>query len=250
MIAAGFTDVGLSRKHNQDAIFVSTEQVGPLPNLFIVADGMGGHNAGDVASCRAIEIVCDYVRNFRAAYLVQPDDYLDLLINAAQRANDAIYFEGIESLEKKGMGTTLTLCVIHEEKIIVVHIGDSRAYKVTRDKIEQITTDHTYVEELLQARRISKEQAKTHPRRHVVTKVLGIKGPCGADGLVVPGIDARAVLLCSDGLSNMLDNETILSIVNSLAPPNERALTLISEANSKGGHDNISAIIIDIKEVS
>ena len=250
MIAAGFTDVGLSRKHNQDAIFVSTEHVGPLPNLFIVADGMGGHNAGDVASSRAIEVICDYVRNFRAAHLVRPDDYLDLLINAAQRANDAIYMEGIESLEKKGMGTTLTLCVIHEGKVIVVHIGDSRAYRITRADIEQITTDHTYVEELIQAKRISKEQAKTHPRRHVVTKVLGTKGPCGADGIVVSGMDAVSVLLCSDGLSNMLDNETILSIVNSSGTPSSRALTLIGEANLKGGHDNISAIIIDIKEVS
>ena len=250
MIAAGFTDVGLSRKHNQDAIFVSAEEVGPLPNLFIVADGMGGHNAGDVASNRAIETVVDYVRNFRAATLVQPDDYLDLLINAAQRANDAIFSEGIESAEKKGMGTTLTLCVIHEDKIIVVHVGDSRAYRVAYGKIEQITTDHTFVEELLQAKRISKEQAKIHPRRHVVTKVLGMKGPCGAEGLVLSSADTRAVLLCSDGLSNMLDNETILGIVNSSGSPSARALTLIGEANLKGGHDNISAIIIDIKEVS
>ena len=250
MIAAGFTDVGLSRKHNQDAIFVSAEEVGPLPNLFIVADGMGGHNAGDVASSRAVEIVVDYVRNFRAATLVQPDDYLDLLINAAQRANDAIFSEGIESIDKKGMGTTLTLCVIHGKKIIVVHIGDSRAYRVTNEKIEQITTDHTYVEELIQARRISKEQAKTHPRRHVVTKVLGTKGPCGADGLVVSENDTKAVLLCSDGLSNMLDNDTILNIINSSGTPSARALTLIGQANLNGGHDNISAIIIDFKEVS
>ena len=250
MIAAGFTDVGLSRKHNQDAIFVSLEQVGPLPNLFIVADGMGGHNAGDIASSRAIETLVDYVRNFRAATLVEPDDYLDLLINAAQRANDAIFYEGNESIEKKGMGTTLTLCVVHGQKIIVVHIGDSRAYRVTSEKIVQITTDHTYVEELIQARRISKEQAKTHPRRHVVTKVLGMKGPCGADGLVIPTADTKAVLLCSDGLSNMLDNETILRIVNSSGTPSARALTLIGEANLKGGHDNISAIIIDFKEVS
>ena len=250
MIAAGFTDVGLSRKHNQDAIFVSTEEVGPLPNLFIVADGMGGHNAGDVASSRAIETVVDYIRNFKLSSIIQPDDYLDLLINAAQRANDAIFSEGVDSIEKKGMGTTLTLCVIHDVKIFIVHIGDSRAYRVTRDKIEQVTTDHTYVEELIQARRISKEQAKTHPRRHVVTKVLGTQGPCGADGLVVSVADTKAVLLCSDGLSNMLDNETILRIINSSGTPSARALTLIGEANLKGGHDNISAIIIDFKEVS
>ena len=250
MIAAGFTDVGISRKHNQDAIFVSTEEVGPLPNLFIVADGMGGHNAGDVASSRAIETVVDYVRNFRAATLVLPDDYLDLLVNAAQRANDAIFSEGIGSAEKKGMGTTLTLCVIHGIKILVVHIGDSRAYRVTNGIIEQITTDHTYVEELVQARRISKEQAKTHPRRHVVTRVLGTKGPCRADGLVITKADTKSVLLCSDGLSNMLDNEVILRIVSSSGAPSARALTLISEANKMGGHDNISAIIIDFKEVS
>ena len=250
MVAAGITDVGQTRKHNQDAIFVSTEQVGPLPNLFIVADGMGGHNAGDVASARAIEHVCDYVQNFRAANLVQPDDYLDLLINAAQRANDAIFYEGNESLEKKGMGTTLTLCVIHEERIIVVNIGDSRVYKVTYDSLEQITTDHTYVEELLQANRISKEQAKTHPRRHVVTKVLGLKGPCQADGFVVSSANVKAIILCSDGLSNMLDNETIFCIANSAGTAKSRALALVNEANEKGGHDNISAIIIDIKEVS
>ena len=251
MVAAGFTDVGQTRKHNQDSIYVSTGRVGPLPNLFIVADGMGGHNAGDVASKRAIEVVCAYLQSSGQTSLTEPDEYLDLLVGAAEHANDEIYNEGSESFDKRGMGTTLTLCVVNGGFILVVHVGDSRAYKITSDSnIEQITTDHTYVEELLAANRISPEQARTHPRRHVVTKVLGTRGPCQADGMAVPAEGISAVLLCSDGLSNMLDNDAIKDIMTNPSQVPARALCLISEANAKGGHDNISAIIIDLNEVS
>lgn len=247
MLAAGLTDVGLSRKQNQDAIFVSAEPIGPLPNLFIVADGMGGHKAGDVASRRAIEVICDCVQSFRMPELVQPENYLDLLIYGTQQANDAIYHEGLMSPDKRGMGTTLTLCVVNSKRIFFVHIGDSRGYRFADGRLEQITTDHTYVEELLKSKKITKEEALAHPQRHMVTKVLGMQGPCEADGLIVKKDGTKTVLLCSDGLSNMIDFDTLQIAAGGLAAPAMRAKSLVGEANKKGGHDNISVIIIDLK---
>ncbi|MCL2217410.1 MAG: Stp1/IreP family PP2C-type Ser/Thr phosphatase [Defluviitaleaceae bacterium] len=246
MYASGLTDVGMTRSQNQDAIFVSTEPVGPLPNLFIVADGMGGHNAGDVASKQAVELASGYIRDFPAAEFVQPDNFLDLMVNAAQHASGLIYAESEKDENMKGMGTTLTACVVEGGKAIIAHVGDSRAYTVSEEKITQLTTDHTYVDELKQAGQLSVEEARNHPKRHVLTRVLGVPGHCQIDGYSVELSGVETILLCSDGLSNMLDDEILQKIIVSEGHAEYRIKKLIKEANNKGGNDNISAILIDL----
>ncbi|MCL2456062.1 MAG: Stp1/IreP family PP2C-type Ser/Thr phosphatase [Defluviitaleaceae bacterium] len=249
LYAAGITDVGVTRKQNQDAIFVWNKPIGPFPNLFIVADGMGGHNAGDVASNIAVEEFGKYVHNYAAQQFIQQENFLDLMLSAAQHANNLI-IQRAESDEKlQGMGTTLTTAVITNEKVFVAHIGDSRAYIVTHSEMKKITADHTFVEELLQSGHVSPEEALAHPKRHVLTRALGIpekNGNFGVDGIVKELGDATAVLLCSDGLSNMLENDSMMRIINGLGYVETRARYLVDEANKKGGLDNISAVLVDI----
>jgi len=248
MFAAGLTDKGQTREQNQDAILVACEPLGPLPNLFIVADGMGGHNAGDVASTQAITFMYDYIRNFQAAEFVQPENYLDLLVTAVQGANSVLCKMANENDDMYGMGTTLTACVVAEEKLILAHVGDSRAYTITPNSITQLTADHTYVEEMVQAGQLTAKEALTHPKRHVITRVLGSQISFEVDGIVMPIEEATTVLLCSDGLSNMLDDSTIKGIANGVGFVEHRTKFLVEEANAHGGHDNISAILIDINK--
>jgi protein phosphatase len=244
--AAGQTDVGVTRSQNQDAIFVCNSPLGPLPNLFIVADGMGGHKAGDIASNLAVEEFTKFIRDCKAKEFIQPDDYLDLLISAAQTAGRAIAKKAEADENLHGMGTTLTACVIANDKAFIAHIGDSRAYAVSQDSIRQLTTDHTFVNELLQTGRVSEAEAKAHPKRHVLTKALGTKESAEVDGLVRDIGGAAAVLLCSDGLSNMVEEQIIMNIVTGLGYVEHRTKYLIEKANENGGKDNISAVLIDV----
>ena len=246
MFAAGLTDKGQTREQNQDAILVACEPLGPLPNLFIVADGMGGHNAGDVASTQAINCIYDYVKNFQAAEFIQPENYLDLLVAAVQEANRALCKMANENDGMYGMGTTLTACVVTDEKLIFAHVGDSRAYAITPNSITQLTTDHTYVEEMVKSGQLTAEEALTHPKRHVITRVLGSETSFEVDGIVMSIGETSTVLLCSDGLSNMLDNNTIKKVVTGVGFPEYRTKFLVEDANARGGHDNISAVLIDI----
>jgi len=250
MNAAGLSDVGKVRNQNQDAIFVSMKQVGPLPNLYIVADGMGGHNAGEVASQRAIECVSGYISSCHADLtnfeLVKPDDYMDLMVNAVQDASDVVCDMAEKNPEMAGMGTTLTACVVTEKKAVIAHIGDSRAYTISDDKITQVTADHTFVEDLLASGRITHEEAKNHPKRHVITRALGIKGQFEVDGCSIPLAEVKHILLCSDGLSNMIEDDRLKEIITGLGDAKYRTKLLIDEANLQGGLDNISAIIIDV----
>ncbi|MCL1842965.1 MAG: Stp1/IreP family PP2C-type Ser/Thr phosphatase [Defluviitaleaceae bacterium] len=246
MYAAGISDIGIVRNQNEDAIFVYNKPIGPFPNLFIVADGMGGHNAGEVASSMAVEKFSGFIRTFHAKEFIRPENYLDLLVSAAKHAGDAIVAKANADESTKGMGTTLTACVITDEKIFMVHIGDSRAYLVNMFEMKKITTDHTFVDELMQAGRISQEEADSHPKRHVLTRVLGVSGSNEVDGIVCELGDASAVLLCSDGLTNMLDCDLMIKIINGLGYVEHRTKYLIDEANKKGGTDNISAVLIDV----
>ena len=246
MNAAGLTDVGRNRNNNQDSIFFTNEPIGPLPNLFIVADGLGGHNAGEVASAKAVEFIAEYVRNFKAAEFVLAENFLDLLVSAVQGANTKVCEIAETSPEMHGMGTTLTACIITGDKIFLAHVGDSRAYAITKDKINQLTADHSYVESMVRSGQITAEEALTHPDRHMITRVLGTPLLFEVDGEIKPLGDTKTVLLCSDGLTNMLDDNRIKEIVNGTGDVQHRANILIEEANKRGGLDNISAVLIDV----
>jgi len=246
MNAAGLSDTGKSREQNQDAIFLCNSTIGPLPNLYIIADGMGGHKAGEVASEKAIKYIEEYIRDFKMAEFVKPENFLDLLVTAIQDANKKVFDMSKENPEMEGMGTTLIACTINDGKIIMAHVGDSRAYVVAPTYITQITEDHTYVEQMVQSGEISEAEATTHPKRNVITRALGTDDPLQVDGIVHPVGDVSTVVLCTDGLSDMLDDNAIKDIVEGIGFAEHRAQFLIEEANSRGGIDNISAILIDV----
>jgi protein phosphatase len=244
--AAGLTDIGVTRSQNQDTIFVCNQPIGALPNLFMVADGMGGHRAGDVASRLAVDKFSEFVRNFHAQDFVQPENYLEMMVSAAQNAGDEETKKAESDEAMQGMGTTLTACVLANEKAFIAHISDSRAYTVSLLGMKQLTSDHTYVNELVQMGKLSEEEAKIHPKRNVLTKVLGVPGNIEVDCTIHNTNDAAAILLCSDGLTNMVDEESMMNIINGLGYVENRVGYLIKEANKRGGHDNISAVLIDV----
>ena len=244
MHAVGLTHVGRVRSQNQDAIFVSTERVGAVPNLFIVADGMGGHNAGDVASTQAVQRFCAYMQLTKEN--THGDDYVALLLQTAHRVNQEAYDLSKTNDEMAGMGTTFIACVIEDGRVDVVHVGDSRAYFIAAEGIQQITNDHTYAEELYRAGEISAADIPLHPKRHHLTRVLGYDPHVALDGfsLALTGVDT--ILLCTDGLTNMLDDAYLAQVMQEPASPYDRAQRLVDDANESGGTDNISAVLIDL----
>jgi protein phosphatase len=244
MLSTGITDKGRVRTQNQDTVFCSQSAVGPLPNLFIVADGMGGHNAGDVASQLAVETF--------SRFILEADSgpgYLDLLVDAAVAANEAVYDLSVRESQYSGMGTTFSACVIAGGKCEIVHIGDSRIYMITGSAITQLTNDHSYVNEMVRAGKLTPEQAIKHPKRNILTRVMGTSLTKEFDGYPYILEDGCAVLLCSDGLTNMLDDGLLLTIINRAGTVDEKARALVDEANNQGGIDNISVVLIDTKEL-
>lgn len=244
MHAVGLTHVGLVRSQNQDAIFYSTDPVGFLPNLFITADGMGGHKAGDVASDQAVKRFCHYITQ-----APKPDSsqYVDLLVSAATKINQELYtLAQTNPDEMYGMGTTFVACVIENGRADFVHVGDSRAYAVAQGRIQQLTSDHTYAEEMFRAGEITAEEAKVHPKRHHLTRVLGFDPQVELDGFSRTLEGVTSILLCTDGLTNMLDDSALMEIVNREDSPDIRTQALVDGANENGGKDNISVVLIDL----
>lgn len=240
MISFSMTDVGKQRKVNQDYAFCTQEQVGSLPNLFIVADGMGGHNAGDYASRRCVESVVTYVKKSRN---VTP---IAILEGAIQFANTTLRKEAKGNSDLKGMGTTLVIATIIDCKLIVANIGDSRLY-VINDEIKQITRDHSLVEAMIESGELDKVTAKSHPNKNIITRAIGASTKVRADYFEVDLKTEDSILLCSDGLSNMLDDEEIKSIVTNDSFDVEQAgKALVHKANEHGGSDNIGIIIIKL----
>ena len=246
MFGFGKTDVGIRRENNEDSIFVSNKKIGSLPNLFIIADGMGGHNAGEVASSKAIEFFCESVEGNKA----EKGEMLDSIFSGIKYANESILQLASSSGDYSGMGTTFTACVCEKSNLYIGHLGDSRAYVINKSGSKQITTDHTYVHELVNAGKITAEEAKVHPSRNIITRTLGIDSGVMADGKIQPVKASDYVLLCSDGLSNMLSDDEISNIVLGEGSLSQKADELIRCANENGGIDNISVIIISMKEVS
>ena len=242
MLAVGTTDIGRVRSQNQDVIFYSAEPMGALPNLFIVADGMGGHSGGEIASREATAHFTHQIK------IAEPtSDLMDVMITAAHAANKVVYQHAQDDPALQGMGTTFTACTIYERKIEIVHVGDTRIYAIVPGFIKQLTTDHTYVGEMIKSGEIKEDQAREHPQSHVLTRVLGFDPHLEADGYAYDLADATHILLCSDGLTNMIDNEKIKRIATGLGTVSKRTRALVDEANRNGGNDNISAILVDLQ---
>ena len=242
MISFGKSDVGRTREINEDFIYVSNEKVGPLPNLYIVSDGMGGHKAGEIASSMAVNFFVDYILNNS---FNDNNEVLDFIVNAINYANKAVYEKSKLDLECSGMGATFSVCTIINDKIYAAHVGDSRIYLLNDAKIKQISVDHTYVNEMVRMGKITADQAKHHPQKNIITRALGINKNIEVDAFIEPFNLNEYVLICSDGLTSMLDDEEIFDTINDNKYDfGNKVLKCIEDANEKGGYDNISVILI------
>ncbi len=238
MLSSGKTDTGRKRDSNQDNIFLSDEALGPLPNLYIVADGMGGHAAGDFASRYAINIVTDFIKN---STIKNP---ISLLKRAMVYASNEVYKEAEKDKKKLGMGTTMVACVVDDNKLFVGNIGDSRLYLIN-DEIRQITMDHSLVEELIRSGQLDRKKGRNHPEKNIITRAMGSRDEAMPDFFEIDLNPGDRILMCSDGLSNMVENDELHDIVME-HDPKSAVDTLISRANYYGGNDNISALVISI----
>lgn len=241
MISFGLTHVGQKRSINQDYIYFSDEPVGNLPNLYIVADGMGGHKAGDKASSFAVE---EFVKHIQNADGEHP---LILMRNAMNDVNNELYQLASSKPEYEGMGTTFVAAVVMDESVYIMNIGDSRLY-ILDENLIQISLDHSLVEELVRNGQLTKEEAKNHPQKNVITRAVGVGTKVKADYFQVSMDDVKSILLCSDGLTNMITEQTIKYVLENTKNIRKAAEALIGLANDNGGLDNISVVIVEKEE--
>lgn len=239
----GLSDIGKKRTENQDKIYVD-ERNGSI-KLFIVADGMGGANAGSVASSSAIEYIKDYVyRNINENPLDR-EWIEDLIRNAMFEANNFVYKKSNENEEYAGMGTTVITVILYKNKVYIGHIGDSRVYRIRKNFIRQLTKDQSYVQALVDNGSITKEEARNHPQKNVLIKVLGCEKDTESDIITKGFLKDDILLICTDGLTNMLDNNEIYNIIiENKENVKIAAEKLVIEANERGGYDNISVVLI------
>jgi serine/threonine protein phosphatase PrpC len=246
--SCGMTDVGMKRTNNEDAYLINDEL-----NLFVVCDGMGGHVGGELASSIAVNTVEEVLSNIEADPAAElPDDPIEAtrekIRYAIRLAGKRIYEKAVAEPEFKGMGTTALVLLIDDGNAYIAHVGDSRAYVVRDDLIEQLTEDHSLVNEKIRAGVLTPEEAKTHKLRNIITRSLGYQEDVDVD------IQVRAVrrndtfLLCSDGLSNLVETGEMGEAVRS-ASPQGASRSLIEMACSRGGDDNITTVICRVEEV-
>ena len=234
------TDVGKKRTVNQDAFFTGEFDNGAT--FAVVCDGMGGAAAGNVASERAASMIFNYV--VRSYSPKMNSVSIEKMLRAAvETANDEIWELASRKEDYFGMGTTAVAVLVADNLIHVVHVGDSRAYLIDADSIEKLTTDHSIVQDLLSKGEITEAEAKTHPKRNIITRAVGADKTVVCDYNITLKTESSSVLICTDGLSNLLSEEELIGTVHSL-PPEECVESLINQANEKGGPDNITAVLI------
>ncbi|QRV21072.1 Stp1/IreP family PP2C-type Ser/Thr phosphatase [Lacrimispora saccharolytica] len=238
MKACAMTDTGRVRTANQDYVYAQTEPLGALPNLFLVADGMGGHQAGDYAS--------RFIAENLVAHLKQADSpqIVPLLREGILMVNGMLYQESMKSAERNGMGTTLVAAVIEGSTMYVANVGDSRLYLV-RNRLQQITKDHSYVEELVSLGQLERGSRDYREKKNIITRAVGTEDKLEIDFFEVSLEPGDYVLLCSDGLSNMLEDAEMEEIICSELELPEKAEKLITVANDNGGKDNIAVVLIE-----
>ena len=229
MVFGSRTDVGCQRERNEDSLIVR-------PPLFVVADGMGGHAAGDVASEVAVNTMASLAPTI-------PD--VDLLGRAVESANHAVITEA-KKAGQEGMGTTMTACVIQGENLAIAHVGDSRAYLLHAGKLQQLTRDHSWVADMVEQGQMTEEEARVHPNRSVITRALGSDPYMQPDLYEIKASEGDRLLLCSDGLTGMVDDGDVQAMLARIRDPQRCAAALVNEAIANGGADNITVIVVDI----
>lgn len=238
MISYGKTDIGMTRSVNQDSIFFLDKSIGNLPNLYIVADGMGGHRAGDYASAHAVSWFVEYVKE------CQYKNPITILKTGIAKINDMLLKQASENSELKGMGTTFVAAVLLEDKMYVANIGDSRLY-VMGEEAKQITLDHSLVEELIRTGQLDRRKVRFHPEKNIITRALGTGNEAVPDFFEIVLQESEKVLLCSDGLTNMVEDDEIRDIVMQKEFVNKICDQLIERANYYGGKDNIGVVVVE-----
>ena len=231
-------DVGRKREVNQDYIFVSNEPLGNLPNLLIVADGMGGHRAGDFASRYAVESLKEDLAN-------STEDGPEAMIRKAiQSANQKLIEAARQDARLEGMGTTLVVATVIEHTLYFANVGDSRLY-LLHDTIKQLSKDHSFVQEMVRLGGIDAEEAKHHPDKNIITRAVGAREKVEVDFFEYRLKKGDIILMCTDGLSNMIEDEEMLVIVKSSRDIVEAVERLVERANDNGGNDNIGVILAE-----
>ncbi len=232
----GNSDIGLVRHANEDSF--RCENVSENTALLVVCDGMGGANGGSTASRMAVDTVCAVLCG-KLHESMDPDSVKELLLKAVEEANTAVYRLSLTEPELSGMGTTVVAAVLQEEAAYIVHVGDSRAYHVGTEGITQLTMDHSMVQELVRSGDLTALQAKMHPQKNIITRAVGVEESVEADFVQKPLSPGDVVLLCTDGLTNYVEDHTILESVQS-EPLEHFCNDLIALAKENGGGDNIT----------
>lgn len=231
------TDIGLKRKLNQDYVFTADLPVGKLPNLYLVADGMGGHKAGGFASKYAVETIVEEVNSNK------DEEVFSVLYHAIVEANYKIRRKAAEDESMAGMGTTLVAATVMGDVLRVANVGDSRLY-VVNEEIKQITVDHSLVEEMVRMGGLDREQARNHENKNIITRAIGAQPSVNPDFFEVNLKKGDRIFMCTDGVSNMLTDEEILDILNEDGTEEEKIEKIVAVANEHGGRDNMGIILV------
>lgn len=231
--SSALTDTGRRRRRNEDALYCE-------PPLFAVADGMGGAQAGEIAS----QLAAESLREHAGGGLPASEQVVELI----RAANRRVHSYSSENISTRGMGTTMTVALIENDTIVIGHVGDSRAYLLRDGRLEQLTQDHSLVAELVRSGRLSPEEAETHPQRSVITRALGTDAEVDVDVFSLLARNGDLVLLCSDGLTSMLTNEQIERVLlEKRGSLDEAAKELVRAANEAGGEDNITVVLFELE---
>lgn len=224
------TDIGCLRDHNEDSLVVT-------PPLFAVADGMGGHAAGEVASEIAVRVLSE---------LAPEHSDVEALGRAIEEANRAVIQAAREGRGRQGMGTTMTAAMLEGERLVIAQVGDSRAYLLHQGKLQQLTRDHSLMADMIEAGQLTPEEARTHPQRSVITRALGSDAHLHPDIYEINVETGDRLLICSDGLSGMIFDDQIENTLRRVQDPQRCASQLVNEAIAAGGHDNVTVIVADV----
>ena len=236
------TDIGKLRKLNQDYVFTSEVPVGTLPDLFIVADGMGGHKAGEYASKCAVETMVSQINSSPERGCIR------VISNAIREANRRVRAKAMSDDNYFGMGTTLVVASIDEDGLCVANVGDSRLYLISNGEIRQVTVDHSLVEEMVKMGELERKSARNHPDKNIITRAVGVMEEVDPDFFEVEDlVVGDMILMCSDGLSNMLEDSEIMGIIEGEGTLKDKAQRLVAAANMNGGRDNITVILVRVE---
>lgn len=241
------TDKGLKREINQD-YYGMIEENENIPYVFIIADGMGGHKAGEVASRLSVEFSLSHIRKTLNKKMSK-EEIVSKLQDIVKQVNSEVYKESLENQDNEGMGTTLIITVVMPCYVIIAHVGDSRVYVFREQELKKITNDHSYVEELVKNGTITREEAKKNPNKNVLTRAVGYSEKVETDIYTYDRKEKDIFMMCTDGLTNMVDESTIKKVFLEKDKPQDIVQSLIDKSNENGGLDNITIIVFKDDEV-